>query len=246
MRELHEIPERRRIAIVGSRDYPDLPSVRAFVRSLPDNAVIVSGGARGVDQEAERAAKARGLRTMIFPADWRTYGRRAGYVRNEQIVDNADEIVAFWNSKSPGTADTIRKAQAAGKPARIFRAGGCVPSSARERRLGPLMSANVVHCKAELYDVYIGRQRSGMHFGNPFGIAGIPSGLVSRTFGSRAEAIAAYREWLTGVNYAEVEPERRRWILQQLPRLRGKTLGCFCRPAACHGDVLVELLERLP
>lgn len=104
----------------------------------------------------------------------------------------------------------------------------------------------VVHCKQATYDVYIGRQRSGLHFGNPFGIAGIPSGLVSRTFTTRAEAIAAYREWLTGVNYAEVEPERRRWIVQQLKNLRGKRLGCFCRPLACHGDVLVELSQQLP
>lgn len=84
-----------RIAIVGSRDYPLLGSVELFVKTLDSTTMIVSGGARGVDRTAERAAKHRGLRALIFPADWPTYGKRAGYIRNEQIVDNADEIVVF-------------------------------------------------------------------------------------------------------------------------------------------------------
>jgi len=109
-----------RIAIVGSRDYPSLPDVERFVKSLDPSTMIVSGGARGVDRTAERAAKSRGLQTMVFLADWNTYGKRAGYIRNEQIIDNADEVVAFWDGKSPGTADTIRKARAARKPVRIF------------------------------------------------------------------------------------------------------------------------------
>jgi hypothetical protein len=110
----------RRVAIVGSRDYPDLSRVRTYVAGLPDDTVIISGGARGVDREAERAARTRGLRTLIFPADWTTYGKRAGYVRNQTIVDHADDVVAFWDGRSPGTADTIRKAQQAGLSVRIF------------------------------------------------------------------------------------------------------------------------------
>lgn len=116
----------------------------------------------------------------------------------------------------------------------------------RTRKGGASMEQTdlVVHCKKASYDVYIGRHQHGLHFGNPFGIAGIPSGLVTRTFRSRTEAITAYRAWLTGVQYGEVEPERRRWIVQQLQHLRGKRLGCFCRPLACHGDVLVDLSQQ--
>jgi hypothetical protein len=110
-----------RVAIVGSRGYPLMDSIDLFVQTLPPDTVVVSGGARGVDREAARAARRHGLSTMVFFADWATYGRRAGMVRNEQIVDHADQIVAFWDGQSPGTADTIRKARRKGLPVRIFR-----------------------------------------------------------------------------------------------------------------------------
>lgn len=54
-----------KIAIVGSRDYHDLAAVWRYVESLPEDTVIVSGGARGVDAAAEMAAKSRGMETEI-------------------------------------------------------------------------------------------------------------------------------------------------------------------------------------
>lgn len=80
---------------------------------------------------------------------------------------------------------------------------------------------NVVHCKKAAYDIYIGRPSK---WGNPFAV-GID--------GTRAEVIEKYREWIMA------QPH----LLAALPELRGKTLGCWCRPAACHGDVLQELAE---
>jgi len=106
------------------------------------------------------------------------------------------------------------------------------------------MLTTVVHCNREPYDVFIGRTHSGMHLGNPFGITGTPTGLVVWNFPNATEAIEAYRQWLAGETYYEIEPARRRWILRQLPSLRGKRLGCFCRPLTCHGDVLIKLLEH--
>jgi nucleoside 2-deoxyribosyltransferase len=82
--------------------------------------VVVSGGARGVDLEAEGAARARGLAVQIFPADWDKYGKRAGFLRNQQIVDAADTVVAFHDGVSRGTLHTIGLAKAAGKPVRII------------------------------------------------------------------------------------------------------------------------------
>lgn len=106
-----------KVAIVGSRDYPHMEKVRAYVTSLArwDSAtVIVSGGARGVDQVAETSARANGLAVESFPADWST-GRGAGMDRNTKIVDAADRVVAFWDEQSRGTHDTITKALKAGK-----------------------------------------------------------------------------------------------------------------------------------
>jgi hypothetical protein len=110
-----------RIAVVGSRTYPTLEDVRQFVREQPLDAVIISGGARGVDQAAVNEARRLEMPYEVYPADWNRYGRGAGMIRNQTIVDTADEIVAFWDGQSPGTRDTIRRAKAAGKPVRVFQ-----------------------------------------------------------------------------------------------------------------------------
>lgn len=109
-----------RIAIVGSRDYAHLDKVRAYVGNLPSTVTIVTGGARGVDKTAEEAAKARGMECIVFPALWGQYGRRAGALRNQQIVDAADQVIAFWDGVSPGTKISIDMARRANKPVRII------------------------------------------------------------------------------------------------------------------------------
>lgn len=92
----------------------------------------------------------------------------------------------------------------------------------------------VVNKKYSHFDVYIGR---GSKWGNPF--THIPTGGTKATYlvGSRAEAIEAYKEWITKGNGKH--------LLNDLHELKGKTLGCFCKPQACHGDVLVELIQQL-
>jgi hypothetical protein len=111
----------RAVAIVGSRSWPDLDRVRAVVDTLPEGTVVVSGGARGVDTAAWLAAQARGLRAVVHLADWKKHGNAAGVIRNTAIVESCDEVIAFWDGESRGTADTIRKARAAGKPVRVVR-----------------------------------------------------------------------------------------------------------------------------
>ena len=81
----------------------------------------------------------------------------------------------------------------------------------------------VVHCKKEPYDVYIGRPSK---WGNPFSIG---------KDGSREDVIRKYEEYLLG------RPD----LMKALPELKGKVLGCWCKPKACHGDVLVKYAERL-
>ena len=90
----------------------------------------------------------------------------------------------------------------------------------------------VVHCKREPYDVYIGRPGK---WGNPF--------LIGKD-GSREEVIEKYRLYLLhNEQFGKNLPDGRD-LLQDLPELKGKMLGCWCRPAACHGDVLVELSNK--
>lgn len=80
----------------------------------------------------------------------------------------------------------------------------------------------VVHCKRDPHDVYIGRPSK---WGNPFRIG---------VDGTREEVIAKYRAWVLENG---IDALARR-------ELRGKVLGCWCAPEACHGDVLVEWANR--
>jgi len=87
----------------------------------------------------------------------------------------------------------------------------------------------VVHCKKEPYDVYIGRPSK---WGNPFS-------YLDRTDAkfkvkTRQEAVDRYREWI------QTQPT----LIASLIELKNKTLGCWCSPQACHGDVLLELANQ--
>lgn len=86
------------------------------------------------------------------------------------------------------------------------------------------MTTRVVHCKKERYDVYIGRPSQ---WGNPY--------VIGRD-GTREQVIEQYRQYLFN------SPA----LIKALPSLRGKRLGCWCHPQACHGDVLAELANALP
>lgn len=98
------------MAIVGSRDFPRLDLVERFVRTLArrdPSVIVLSGRARGVDQAAESTAKEMGLRFIPFVADWDAFGRRAGVLRNIEMIDESTEVWAFWDGRSRGTKHSI-------------------------------------------------------------------------------------------------------------------------------------------
>jgi hypothetical protein len=82
----------------------------------------------------------------------------------------------------------------------------------------------IVHCKQAYYDVYIGRPSE---WGNPFEIG---------KDGTRSEVIEKYEGYINS----------RTDLLARLPELRGKALGCWCKPLPCHGDVLARLADDEP
>jgi YspA, cpYpsA-related SLOG family len=109
-----------KVAIVGSRYFVDLEMVRKYVRSLPAETIVVSGGAMGVDRAAEFEAAKLGLTVISHKADWATDGRAAGMIRNHHIVADADRLVAFWDGSSHGTKNSIDRARSKGIPVEVF------------------------------------------------------------------------------------------------------------------------------
>lgn len=85
------------------------------------------------------------------------------------------------------------------------------------------MTTRVVHWRSEPYDVFIGRPSI---WANPF--------IIGKD-GTRFMVIEKYRAWIL------TQPH----LMALLPGLKGKTLGCWCAPQACHGEVLAELVDKL-
>jgi hypothetical protein len=125
-----------RVAVIGSRSFNDYNSMYFTLNKIhieqapPDRfgaiTEIISGGAKGADKLAERAAKALGIKLTIFEAKWddmtepckkkinkfgKEYNALAGFNRNSLIIENADLIIAFWDGESSGTKDSIDKAK---------------------------------------------------------------------------------------------------------------------------------------
>jgi hypothetical protein len=103
-----------KVAVIGSRTFNDYESVKDKLDSISDITLIVSGGAMGADTLGERYARENGISTVIFKPDW-SKGRGAGFLRNTDIINEADIVVAFWDGKSRGTLDSIKKAEKQGK-----------------------------------------------------------------------------------------------------------------------------------
>lgn len=85
------------------------------------------------------------------------------------------------------------------------------------------MRTCVVHCKCEPFDVYIGRPSD---FGNPF---------VIGKDGTREEVVAKHKRWIMK------QPKLLKRVKKEL---RGKVLGCWCKPKACHGDTLAAIADE--
>lgn len=109
-----------RVLICGDRNWTDWEAIERYVATLPDDAVIIEGEARGADRMARQAAMRRGLKVERYPALWAKYGRAAGPVRNRQMLVEGDPdlVVAFHTNiaESKGTANMVSQAERAGLP----------------------------------------------------------------------------------------------------------------------------------
>ena len=110
----------KKIAVIGSRNYPHLDAVERYVSSLTKDTMLVSGGAAGVDITALNTARKVGLHYKTILPEWDKYGKVAGFRRNLLIIAEADLVMAFWDGKSKGTKHSIDVAKMSGIPVKIF------------------------------------------------------------------------------------------------------------------------------
>lgn len=100
-----------KVVICGCRDFYDYGYLKEkclyYLQNKMPDVLIISGAASGADELGERFAQEHHLKIERHPADWDRYGKRAGPIRNEEMVQRCDGVIAFWDGKSRGTKTTI-------------------------------------------------------------------------------------------------------------------------------------------
>ena len=105
--------ENFKVIIAGSRGFSNYKLIKEKCNEYLGekrkeyNIIIISGGARGADTFGEKYAQDEGFSLEVFPANWNKFGKSAGFIRNEQMAEVADALIAFWDGKSHGTKHMI-------------------------------------------------------------------------------------------------------------------------------------------
>ena len=111
--------------VCGSRAAVDPKPLYEFLDKLqPRPTLIISGTARGADIFGEIWARNNKIPCKRFPADWRKYGKSAGFRRNLEMLDEAERVVAYWDGRSSGTRHTISEGSKRGLQVEIVDVAG--------------------------------------------------------------------------------------------------------------------------
>lgn len=118
-----------KVIIAGSRNIPKTVQHCLIDSSLTELfsqfgivvTEVVSGTAKGGDKVGEERAKLNNIPIKKFPANWDEYGKRAGYLRNAEMAEYGEFLVAIWDGKSKGTKHMIDIAYKKGVPAKTIR-----------------------------------------------------------------------------------------------------------------------------
>lgn len=111
-----------KVAIVGSRDFDDyemLCDYMDYANAEGTVTEVLCGCAKGADTLGERWALERGIKVTRFKPDWEKFGKGAGFLRNQEMADEANAVVAFWDGESRGTKHMIEYSKKIGKQVRV-------------------------------------------------------------------------------------------------------------------------------
>lgn len=109
-----------KVLVCASRDFNNEFAasmiIDSFIRdNIPRGSTVIHGNARGGDRMAAASAARHGSDVVAFDADWDTYGKRAGFIRNLEMLDEKpDWVVGFWNGSSKGCKHTLNEAEKRG------------------------------------------------------------------------------------------------------------------------------------
>jgi len=126
-----------KVIVCGDRNWTDKELIISFIRSLPENTLIIQGECQGADYIVKQAAKKLGYPvTENFAANWEIHGLAAGPIRNRQMLKECpDVVVAFHDNiaNSKGTKDMLKAAKEANVPTQIFSHNSLLCSSLSEK-----------------------------------------------------------------------------------------------------------------
>ena len=112
-----------KLLIAGSRSITNVEFIESVLDGIRLNAKIthvVSGMARGPDMIGKEWADKHLIPVLSYPANWTKYKGAAGPIRNSEMSKEADALIAFWDGKSSGTRDMIKKMERLNKPTRVI------------------------------------------------------------------------------------------------------------------------------
>lgn len=109
-----------RVLICGSRTWPSSQAIFNRIAELPLGSIVVHGNAPGADRQAHAYALLQGLSVEPWIAEWNKYGKRAGFLRNQAMIESKpDLVIAFQHRGSRGTQHTIDLARKYGIPVEV-------------------------------------------------------------------------------------------------------------------------------
>jgi len=115
-----------KVAVVGSRGFGDYDLFRAkleyLIKDLGEEIDYISGGCKsGADALIKKYCLENQYDIIEHLPDWDTHGKKAGFLRNQLIINDATHLIAFWNGVSKGTLSSIKMAEKRGIPIKIIK-----------------------------------------------------------------------------------------------------------------------------
>lgn len=107
-----------KLAVIGSRTFSDYSKMKQLLSTF-ELSQIISGGAQGADSLAAKFAVEHNIELKVFYPDWDRHGKKAGMLRNIEIINACDAVLAFWDGSSKGTKHSIEYARKLNKEVQV-------------------------------------------------------------------------------------------------------------------------------